>query len=131
MAQKGRLPFADSRWPLARSGAAIASIAAEVYGLSFPRSRRNVVGDLVVFTGLPRWAYPRGGLCVGNVFLTGPVPSRQVIEHERRHVTQWRKYGMAMPLLYWLAGSNPHSNRFEIEAGLADGGYSRGDQTAA
>ena len=28
-----------------------------------------------------------------------------------------------MPLLYQLAGRNPLRNRFEIEAGLADGNY--------
>ena len=45
--------------------------------------------------------------------------------HELVHVEQWRHYGLAMPLLYALAGHNPLRNRFEIEAGLEDGGYVR------
>jgi hypothetical protein len=30
---------------------------------------------------------------------------------------------MLMPFLYFLAGSDPLTNRFEIEAGLEEGGY--------
>ena len=80
---------------------------------------------LRVFWGLPKWAYPRGGVCVGSVFLTGPKPSAKVVQHEARHALQWRRYGLAMPILYWLAGSDPFTNRFEVEAGLRDGGYLR------
>ena len=39
------------------------------------------------------------------------------------HKRQWQRYGLLMPLLYLLAGRNPLRNRFEIEAGLADGNY--------
>lgn len=80
-------------------------------------------GDLTVVTGLPKWAYPRGGVCVGNVFLTGREPSDAVLRHERKHVSQWHLYGLAMPVLYWAAGRNPEKNWFEVEAGLTDGGY--------
>ena len=80
-------------------------------------------GDLVIASGLPQRAYPRGGVCVGRVFLTGPPPSRAVIAHEKRHVKQWYRYGALFPLLYAAAGKNPLTNRFEIEAGLEDGGY--------
>jgi hypothetical protein len=49
--------------------------------------------------------------------------SDTVLEHEAVHVVQWRKYGLLMPLLYAIAGSNPVTNRFEVEAGLEKGGY--------
>ncbi|HEX6955358.1 MAG TPA: hypothetical protein VF156_10815, partial [Agromyces sp.] len=39
------------------------------------------------------------------------------------HRAQWRKYGMLFPILYWMSGRNPLTNRFEIEAGLEAGGY--------
>ena len=80
-------------------------------------------GDLVIASGLPQRAYPRGGVCVGRVFLTGPPPSRAVIAHEKRHVKQWYRYGALFPLLYAAAGRNPLTNRFEVEAGLEEGGY--------
>ena len=80
-------------------------------------------GDMVIASGLPQRAYPRGGVCVGRVFLTGPPPSRAVIAHEKRHVKQWYRYGALFPLLYAAAGKNPLTNRFEVEAGLEEGGY--------
>lgn len=81
---------------------------------------------LWVFRGLPKWAFPRGGVCVGGCFLTGDVaPSSAVLKHEAVHKRQWRRYGFLMPVLYLLAGRNPLRNRFEIEAGLEDGNYIR------
>jgi hypothetical protein len=79
---------------------------------------------LWVFRGLPTWAFPRGGVCVGGCYLTGDLPvSDGVLKHEAVHKAQWRRYGFLMPLLYTLAGRDPLRNRFEIEAGLADGNY--------
>lgn len=79
---------------------------------------------LWVFRGLPAWAFPRGGVCVGGCYLTGDVPvTDAVLRHEAVHKAQWRRYGFLMPVLYGLAGRNPLRNRFEIEAGLADGNY--------
>ena len=79
---------------------------------------------LWVFRGLPAWAFPRGGVCVGGCYLTGDVPvTEAVLRHEAVHKAQWRRYGFLMPVLYALAGRNPLRNRFEIEAGLADGNY--------
>jgi hypothetical protein len=79
---------------------------------------------LWVFRGLPTWAFPRGGVCVGGCYLTGDLPvTDAVLRHEAVHKAQWRRYGFLMPVLYALAGRNPLRNRFEIEAGLADGNY--------
>lgn len=87
-----------------------------------PVQRRD---GLWVFTGMPSWAYRRGGVCVGMCFLTGPVPGERILRHEAAHARQWRRYGLLMPVLYLLAGFDPMTNRFEIAAGLEDGGYVR------
>ncbi|WP_022881644.1 hypothetical protein [Gryllotalpicola ginsengisoli] len=78
---------------------------------------------LFVFTGLPRWAFGRGGSCVGGCYLTADNAGDTVLEHEAVHKQQWQRYGMLFPLLYGLAGRDPRRNRFEIEAGLEKGGY--------
>lgn len=73
-----------------------------------------------------RWPlFLRGGTTLGNTFTTGweDTPSRSLLRHERKHVAQWRRYGIAFPLMYLAAGSDPCRNRFEREAGLSDGGY--------
>ncbi|QHC58114.1 Fe-S oxidoreductase [Rathayibacter sp. VKM Ac-2760] len=88
-----------------------------------PIERRD---GLVVFTGLPAWAFGRGGSCVGMSYLTADNVSDRVLEHEAVHKRQWRTYGMWFPLLYFVAGRDPLQNRFEIEAGLEKGGYIRG-----
>lgn len=86
-----------------------------------PVTRR---GGLWVFTGLPNWAFGRGGVCVGGCYLTGSAPvTDTVLRHEAVHARQWRRYGFLMPLLYLVAGRNPLTNRFEITAGLEDGSY--------
>ncbi|WP_309128105.1 Fe-S oxidoreductase [Microbacterium sp.] len=79
---------------------------------------------LWVFRGMPSWTFGRGGVCVGECYLTGDAdPSDAVLRHEVVHSRQWRRYGFLMPFLYLLAGRDPLRNRFEIEAGLEDGGY--------
>ena len=81
-------------------------------------------GGLWVFRGLPAWAYGRGGVCVGGCYLTGDIePSEAVLRHEAVHKQQWLRYGFLMPFLYLFAGRDALRNRFEIEAGLEDGGY--------
>ena len=74
--------------------------------------------------GLSAMAYGRGGVCVGGCYLTGDVElSDAVLRHESVHKQQWLRYGFLMPVLYLFAGRNALRNRFEIEAGLEDGGY--------
>lgn len=112
-------------WPLARLGYWYATAVGFTWGalLSTGRIRRH--HGMWVFTGLPRWAFKRGGVCIGACYLTDRNTSPAVLRHELVHVEQWRHYGLAMPLLYFFAGSDPLRNRFEIEAGLEDGGYVR------
>ncbi|MFD5215838.1 Fe-S oxidoreductase [Microbacterium sp. NPDC058345] len=88
-----------------------------------PVRRRN---GLWIFRGMPAWTFARGGVCVGGCYLTGDAePSDVVLRHELVHKWQWRRYGLLMPFLYLFAGRDPLRNRFEIEAGLEDGGYLR------
>jgi hypothetical protein len=89
--------------------------------LSLGRLRRQ--GGVIVASKCPRWAFGRGGTTIGAVFLTNRDPSPEVLEHEAVHRAQWRKYGLAMIPLYIAAGAPAKTNRFEVEAGLAKGGY--------
>lgn len=77
------------------------------------------------FTGLPSWAYGRGGTTIGAIYLTTDNDSDDVLAHEAVHVEQWRRYGLVFIALYIAAGSDALANRFEIEAGLERGGYVR------
>jgi hypothetical protein len=102
-----------------------ATLVALVWGLPLSTGRVRTEGDLIVLTGLPRWAFRRGGTTGGRVYLTRDNASPAVLRHEAVHVEQWRRLGLWMPILYALAGTDPLRNRFEIEAGLEDGGYVR------
>lgn len=94
------------------------------WGLVWSTGRIERRQGLWVFRGLPNWAFPRGGVCVGGCFLTGEAePDDRVLRHEAVHRAQWRRYGFLMPVLYALAGRDPLRNRFEIAAGLEDGNY--------
>lgn len=113
------------RWPLAGLGYLYATAVGFAWGFIWSTGRVRRVSGLWVFTGMPRWAFGRGGSCVGGCYLTDHNVSAAVLRHELVHQQQWRHYGMALPLLYLIAGRNPLRNRFEIEAGLEDGGYVR------
>jgi hypothetical protein len=114
-------PLLDS--PISRAGCSFATAVGLVIGLPLSTGRVRSVGDLIVCSGLPRWAFRRGGTCIGRVYLTRDNDGDDVLEHEAVHVAQWKKYGMLMPLLYAIAGRDAQTNRFEIEAGLEKGGY--------
>ncbi len=102
-----------------------ATLVGVVWGSLLSTGRIERHGRLFVFRGLPKWAFGRGGNCVGACYLTDQNVTPDVLEHEEVHRQQWRRYGMAMPILYWFAGRDPLKNRFEIEAGLEKGGYVR------
>lgn len=120
------LPFLDSVF--SRAGATVGTAVGFAWGLLWSTGRvtrhRGADGVVVyVFRGMPRWTFPRGGVCVGACYLTADNHGPRVLRHELVHVRQWRRYGLLMPLLYQLSGRNPLRNRFEIEAGLEDGNY--------
>ena len=109
-------PVRQSRWLGALAGWYARRLGARI----------DVIDDLRVCSGLPRWAYPRGGVTIGDTYLTGPgEPARGTarIRHELVHREQWRRHGYRMAVLYLRAGRNPQRNRFEVDAGLVDGGY--------
>lgn len=107
----------------ARLGYLYATSVGFAWGAILSTGEIRRIDGLWVFTGLPGWAFRRGGSCVGGCYLTDHNVTEAVLRHERVHREQWRRYGMAMPILYLLAGRDPLRNRFEIEAGLKDGGY--------
>jgi hypothetical protein len=96
-----------------------------IYGGILSRFRLRREGGLIVAPHLPRWAYGRGGTTLGAVYLTTDNITPSILEHESVHRAQWRKYGLAFIPLYLDAGQNALRNRFEIEAGLTKGGYTR------
>lgn len=109
--------------PVSRAGFAFATAVGLVWGLPLSVGRVRRHDELIVCSGLPSWAFRRGGVCVGRVYLTDRNVSPTILRHELVHVRQWRRYGLLFPLLYLLAGIDPLRNRFEIEAGLEDGNY--------
>ncbi|UOE44580.1 Fe-S oxidoreductase [Agromyces larvae] len=100
-----------------------------VWGFVWSTGRIEVRHGLIVFTGMPKWTFGRGGACVGRCYLTDRNTGERVLGHEAVHRRQWQRYGMLFPLLYLAAGRDPLRNRFEIEAGLEAGGYVRADGT--
>lgn len=120
------IPAALLDSPVSRLGYLYGCTVGWVWGTLWSRGRIERQGRVWVFRGLPSWAFPRGGVCVGNCFLTGDGRiDERLIAHESVHERQWRRYGFLMPVLYTLAGRDPLRNRFEIEAGLEDGNYVR------
>jgi hypothetical protein len=107
---------------VARIGYWVATGGAFAWGwLMF--GRHSVREGLHVFSELPRWTFGRGGTTIGAVYLTGDGLSPPVLEHEAVHREQWKRYGLAFPVLYLAAGRVPRTNRFEVDADLRKGGY--------
>ncbi len=110
--------------PISHLGYVYGTAVGWVWGALWSTGRIERRHGLWVFRGLPSWAFARGGVCTGGCYLTGDAdPDDRVLAHEAVHRRQWRRYGILMPVLYALAGRDPLRNRFEIEAGLADGNY--------
>lgn len=112
-------------YPFAWLGYAYATLVGFIWGSLLSKGPVYRRGKLWVFTGMPRWAFGRGGSCVGACYLTRTNVSPDVLAHEEIHRQQWRTFGLALPFLYFLAGRNPHTNLFEIDADLEKGGYVR------
>lgn len=110
--------------PIAAAGFGFASACAFLWG-TLLGGRHGRGNGIRYISGLPRWAYGRGGTTIGGIFLTTDQTAPDVLEHEAVHRAQWKKYGLAFIPLYLAAGSAPLTNRFEVEAGLEKGGYLR------
>lgn len=117
---------------ISRAGFHIATAFGIAWGGLWSTGEVERHGELLVFRRMPRWTHARGGVCVGRCYLTHrDAESARVRAHELVHVRQWRRYGLLLPILYLLAGTDPMRNRFEIEAGLEDGGYVRAERPPA
>lgn len=104
-------------------GFGLATLSGLIWGGVLSRFRVRREAGLFVAPHLPRWAFGRGGTTIGAVYLTKTNLSPTVLQHEKVHRDQWRRYGLAFLPLYFEAGQNALTNRFEIEAGLELGGY--------
>lgn len=108
---------------VARPGYWFATGAGLLWGGILSLGRVRSEGGVFVARKCPRWAFGRGGTTIGAVYLTHDNRSRSILEHEAVHRAQWKKYGLAFIPLYIAAGAPAETNRFEVEAGLAKGGY--------
>lgn len=79
---------------------------------------------IFVCTGL-RGGFGRAGTTFGGAYLTGNNTGRRVLRHEAVHAEQWATFGLTFPFRYLCeeARHRGAANKYEIEAGLADGGY--------
>lgn len=116
-----RSVFLDS--PVSRAGYLYATTVGFIWGFVWSTGHIERRNGLIVFRGMPKWTFGRGGACVGGCYLTAQNVTDDVMEHEAVHKRQWTRYGMLFPVLYFFAGRDPLRNRFEIEAGLEKGGY--------
>lgn len=116
-----RVRLTDS--PISFAGYWYATLVGFTWGFLWSTGPVEVRGGLIIFTGMPKWTFGRGGSCVGGCYLTDRNTGVRVLRHEAVHKEQWQRYGMLFPFLYLIAGRNPLKNRFEIEAGLEAGGY--------
>jgi hypothetical protein len=110
--------------PISHLGYLYGSAVGWLWGSLWSTGRVERRQGLWVFRGMPGWTHARGGVTVGGCFLTGSgrvTPA--LLRHEAAHARQWRRFGFLMPLMYGISGRDPLRNRFEIEAGLADGNY--------
>ncbi|KAA6432089.1 hypothetical protein FQ330_09935 [Agrococcus sediminis] len=108
--------------PVARAGHRFATRAARLWGRLLGGEEQQV-GELTVISGLPTWAFGRGGTTIGATFLTRSALSPEILEHEDVHRRQWERYGLWFIPMYLAAGQDGLRNRFEIEADLVKGGY--------
>lgn len=69
----------------------------------------------------------RAGTTGGDTYMTKPNQPRfvdaETIRHERKHVKQWEKRGFRFIIDYFKEGVDPCTNKFEEQAGYADGDY--------
>ncbi|WP_370566218.1 hypothetical protein [Cryobacterium sp. BB736] len=122
-ARRPRLRRALLHPVVARPGYWFATGCALIWGGALSLGRIRPMGGVIVARRMPRWSFGRGGTTIGAVFLTHSALHPRILRHEAVHRAQWKRYGLAFVPLYVAAGQDGLINRFEIEAGLDDGGY--------
>ncbi|WP_231476447.1 MULTISPECIES: hypothetical protein [unclassified Rhodococcus (in: high G+C Gram-positive bacteria)] len=121
--------------PLRRvSRGSIQSLVVTATALTWARLWRSRISydassNLIVCEAM-RGGYARGGTCFGGAFLTGhalvdPRRRRAMLRHESVHADQWARHGFSFAIRYLVEEMRRPgaANRFEVEAGLGDGGY--------
>jgi hypothetical protein len=91
----------------------------------------NAGHDYFVCAAMPGGYGGKGGIDIGNVYLTGdPSISAEEFRHEQKHADQWAILGPGFIPIYTanFVGSetyrgNQCANVFELWAGLEDGYY--------
>ncbi|TSD97412.1 hypothetical protein FOS14_15435 [Skermania sp. ID1734] len=86
--------------------------------------------QIYVCSGM-RTGFGRAGTTLGGAYLTRCNVTEPVLRHEAVHADQWARYGFGFALRYLVEElRNPKdANKFEREAGLADGGYCAPDRS--
>ena len=117
------LPFLDSRF--SRAGYVYGTAVGWIWGSLWSTGRVEKRAGLWVFRGMPRWAFRRGGVCVGGCFLTGDdaVSDRVLAPRSRARAAVAAATASSCRCCTCSPGRDPLRNRFEIEAGLEDGNY--------
>lgn len=106
-------------------GALVASLLALAWArLWRAEVRYDAAHRLLVASGM-RGGFARSGTTVGAVYLTADATRPERLRHEAVHADQWARHGLTFPVRYWVEELRHRGarNRFEVEAGLADGGY--------
>ncbi|KAA0023961.1 hypothetical protein [Antrihabitans cavernicola] len=82
--------------------------------------------EIYVCSGM-RGGFGRAGTTIGGAYLTDTNTALRTIRHESVHADQWARYGASFAIRYLLEERrHPKAgNKFEIEAGLVDGGYTK------
>lgn len=83
--------------------------------------------NLLVAKGM-RGGFGRGGTTIGGIYLTRCNASPAVLRHEAVHADQWARYGVSFAVRYLVEEIRHRgaANKYEIDAGLEDGGYTAG-----
>ncbi|WP_128379986.1 hypothetical protein [Streptomyces cavernae] len=68
--------------------------------------------------------HSRGGATLGTTFFTPKRnPDAALMRHEKRHRSQWKRYGFRFGYMYLRAGTNACRNKWERRANWKDGDY--------
>jgi hypothetical protein len=105
-----------------RAATGLALLWARAWGA---RPVEDPATGLLVCAGM-RGGHGRGGTTIGRVFLTGHrAVGPELLRHEAVHARQWDRHGLGFAARYLVEECRRprERNRFEQEAGLADGGY--------
>lgn len=129
--QVGRSQYALGQGKLLRSKALEAGATCQEFPITQGQGAAPGITNLWVCFGFDSPLVQRGGTTYGDTFFFHGSPDSfaglggrdELLAHESHHVLQWHLMGRRFPTLYAIAGPNACQNLFEVQAGLAHGGY--------